>query len=1512
MKFNKKIFYPIAMAAMALVLLVAMVVLPATAASATYVSQNFNSIPLGKKGSAGLQSYFWAGQRVPSKAEIVLDPANPSGTNRVIKIESAVEATGPLGYDAIVLFSSTASQITWNSGTTVNAEGQTVYSGTITYSNATYFLESVDNKQTVRVVDQKGNKALTVTDGKIPYNNETVTLTFDNNTVTDRFGDAVLPGFMTSGSKTYYVKSYDGGKTCIVMDKYGTACKVYNTADLTEALAGNSTGNVDRNLVVKNQKMSGNTVVMQADYYVEKDSKGVFESQHINFSAENSTANAWLGLYRVNLELGAIVPMFSVTSGEKSIPVEKEAWNTVSMVINLVTGEIDLYVNNICRASGVLASGGVALTGVTLNAERWNVAKLMKSSAPENYKGAIYIDNIVAHSCDSGMIQYLPKENNANGEIPLYVDLTTKQGKKVSAGPGAKYLVNEGVSAKNVYLPNEVINNLLAPVPGASIRLSNSSGIRFGTQINTENLAVLEQYAKDGYIKRIELGTLITPMSYVKEAGAITFEALKQLSYSAKYLDVKATSGKYFTIPGFALDEGFDKTFVGSIINIRHANTARDFSAVGYVRIILNDGSEKYIYSYQYTDDVVLKDNYSRNIAQVAKVFVNDPAYAQYKDVLQSFIDGTTVMNLSSSIVKNAEYSINTFYFQNSSGISVRITYDGNNGWRMQAVKPTQSTVYYNNFDNMGAAQALSMYLGEGYNDITANLTVTQENGKIKLSAEGTGSYVLINTTGSFNIQFMSDKGVLMNNVTSITSDGKTIVAKGDLLANEAIYGGGERFDSANKRGKLMQLYSYDAFNGGGKDDDGNFAGTYTVIPLFTSSRGSGMYINRYEIMSADWGRASANQWKLDLQNDLLDMYFYSTGNMTDAIKGYTDLAGHATLPEEWAQGVLICRYSPDFNSLEGETMVYETLTDIPGYESLLATANGTKTAFEKWAENGFTFTNGTYIYSGSTRKYLYTDTDGDGTLEFIRTTKKGNPSGAGVKTIVQNLIDAGMKPDAMVLEGLGWGNLATNEGAMNNFKSVINWLENQGIRTTLYMAVGSLNSSMPGYKKEYQLHADVVTTVTKESNLLVQHNYVNESVTNTISIPKSAASDNPDAFGSGSTNYLDITNPEAVEWYMDVVWGMLIDLGIDGCKIDFCEIMPNGSAIELTAKNRLTGKYEVVANTKITYHWYDPTVFEDDEVHHAYSSYFISEFMKSMLEQKEAKNIPDGFVALSRGGGIGSQRNPYMWGGDQARNEVNLTTQLLCVLNSGISGIPFMTYDMAGYAYEKAGGYYDWNGWDDSKKDYINVDPANSSDIEAKIFLRAIQYTAFGNMIQTHGDVRHMYELELKDYAEGYAQEVSALYTRLHQDLMPYLQKYSRIACDTGMPIMRHMVLHYQNDANVYNMDDQFMFGDALMVAPILHLDVYQRDVYLPEGKWMDLLTGEEYEVGAGGMTITVSAELDQIPVFLNMNASDANLKMLDTVFNGANWQAVNRGIELDIYSFKPSYDDPWGEDIF
>ena len=143
----------------------------------------------------------------------------------------------------------------------------------------------------------------------------------------------------------------------------------------------------------------------------------------------------------------------------------------------------------------------------------------------------------------------------------------------------------------------------------------------------------------------------------------------------------------------------------------------------------------------------------------------------------------------------------------------------------------------------------------------------------------------------------------------------------------------------------------------------------------------------------------------------------------------------------------------------------------------------------------------------------------------------------------------------------------------------------------------------------------------------------------------------------------------------------------------------------------------------------------------------------------------------------------------------------------------------------------------------------------------------------------------------------------------MPYLQKYSQIACDTGIPVVRHMVLNYQNDANVYNMDDQFMFGDALMVAPILELESYNRDVYLPEGNWMNLLTGEIYEVGAEGMTISMHVFLDQIAVFMNLDSED--VADLLPVFNGENWQAINRGVEIE-YEEPPHPGDVYEDDIF
>ena len=107
----------------------------------------------------------------------------------------------------------------------------------------------------------------------------------------------------------------------------------------------------------------------------------------------------------------------------------------------------------------------------------------------------------------------------------------------------------------------------------------------------------------------------------------------------------------------------------------------------------------------------------------------------------------------------------------------------------------------------------------------------------------------------------------------------------------------------------------------------------------------------------------------------------------------------------------------------------------------------------------------------------------------------------------------------------------------------------------------------------------------------------------------------------------------------------------------------------------------------------------------------------------------------------------------------------------------------------------------------------------------------------------------------------------------MPSIREYAEIACQTCMPLVRHLVLAYQNDVNVYNIEDEFLFGDGLLVAPVLD-DSTLRDVYLPEGRWQNLFTGEVYEVGAEGMTLTdVQVPIQQIPVYVNLDHSSETL---------------------------------------
>ena len=174
------------------------------------------------------------------------------------------------------------------------------------------------------------------------------------------------------------------------------------------------------------------------------------------------------------------------------------------------------------------------------------------------------------------------------------------------------------------------------------------------------------------------------------------------------------------------------------------------------------------------------------------------------------------------------------------------------------------------------------------------------------------------------------------------------------------------------------------------------------------------------------------------------------------------------------------------------------------------------------------------------------------------------------------------------------------------------------------------------------------------------------------------------------------------------------------------------------------------------------------------------------------------------------------------------------------------MSYDMSGYQY---GGF------------------STNIAYESQVFLRGTQFTAFTICMQTHGTVRRAYQFAEEDPSYLYVTEIYRAYTKLHEHLTPYITELAEIASTTGMPVMRHLILGWQNDKNVYNIEDEYTFGDAFLIAPIL-TEKNSRNIYLPEGEWVDLNTGDEYSVGAEGKWIEgYEASIAELPTFYNRN---------------------------------------------
>lgn len=288
--------------------------------------------------------------------------------------------------------------------------------------------------------------------------------------------------------------------------------------------------------------------------------------------------------------------------------------------------------------------------------------------------------------------------------------------------------------------------------------------------------------------------------------------------------------------------------------------------------------------------------------------------------------------------------------------------------------------------------------------------------------------------------------------------------------------------------------------------------------------------------------------------------------------------------------------------------------------------------------------------------------------------------------------------------------------------------------------------------------------------------------------------------FETKPTAIVDFTNPDAVTWYQ-TKHRKLLEQGVSVFKPDMGEALPKDAVLHIgKTGSEMHNLYPLL---------YNKTVFEACKAH-----------------------SEENAVVWGRSGYAGSQRYPLNWSGDP----FSTFNEMACVLRSGLSyglsGVPFWSHDIGGFQGDKP---------------------------SPELYIRWAQFGLLSSHSRAHG----CQPREPWEYGEE-AVRIFKKFVDLRYQLLPYLWMCADEATKTGLPVIRAMMLEFQDDPTTATIDLQYMLGPYLLIAPVFN-EEGNVQVYLPEGLWTDFWSKETLH---GPVWLKQRVPLDKLPIYIRENS--------------------------------------------